>query len=266
MGQTQTWHHGLVARWWGEFNHGGEDIAWFQSVIEHYGEPALDAGCGTGRLLVPYLRAGLDVDGSDASADMLTWCEKAAKSEGLAPNLYPQAMHELDLPRTYRTIVNCGAFGLGGGREEDLEGLRRIHRHLEPGGAFAFDHYLPNFDERAWLAWLPEHRPEMPRRWPTKADRREAADGTVLELRSRRVAFDPLGQSYTAELRVDHLNGDELIAREEYSLTGQIYLQPELLLMLKVAGFSDVRVTAGFENRAPRPWEDGYLTFVALRS
>lgn len=266
MTDARTWHHGLVARWWAEFNHGGEDIAWFQKVIERFGAPALDVGCGTGRLLVPFLRAGLDVDGSDASADMLAWCAEAAKDAAFSPKLYPQAMHELDLPRRYRTIVNCGAFGLGGSREEDLEGLRRIHAHLEPGGAFALDLHLPNVgNDRAWLAWLERHRPELPRRWPSRSDRREAADGTTLELRSRQLAFDPLEQTYTAELRVDHLDGDRLIAREEYPLTVQIYFKSEVLLMLKSAGFGDVEVTAGFEERAPHPWEDDRLMIVARR-
>lgn len=262
MAQVKTWHHGLVARWWGEFNRSGDEIEGFQRFIERFGEPVLDAGCGTGRLLLPYLRKGLDVDGSDAAPDMLSWCAEAAKNEGLEPNLYRQAMHELDLPRKYRTILCCGAFGLGGSREDDLEGLRRIHAHLAPEGAFVFDHYLPNFDERAWLAWLPEHRPEMPRRW-SRPDRRQAADGTFLELSARHVAFDPLAQNRTSEIRIDHLNGDALIAREEYALTAQIYFLPELLLMLESAGFGDVEVHAGFEERPPRPWEDGYVTLIA---
>ena len=53
--QTRTWHHGLVARWWAEFNQGGDDIEVFRSEIAHSGEPVLDAGCGTGRLLLPFL-------------------------------------------------------------------------------------------------------------------------------------------------------------------------------------------------------------------
>src|SRR5215213_10459605 len=89
------------------------DIAYFQRLIEQYGQPALDAGCGTGRLLIPYLRAGLDVDGCDISSDMLAHCREAAEREGLSPNLYARAMHELDLPRRYRTVFVCGGFGLG---------------------------------------------------------------------------------------------------------------------------------------------------------
>src|SRR5258707_12794060 len=95
----QTWHYGLVAQWWAEFNTEGPEIAYFQQCVERYGEPALDVACGAGRLLLPYLRDGLDVDGCDISADMLAWCRSRAGQQALAPALYRQAMHELDLPR-----------------------------------------------------------------------------------------------------------------------------------------------------------------------
>ncbi len=162
---TRTWHHGLVARWWAEFNRGGEDIDVFRSFIESSGEPVLDAGCGTGRLLLPYLHEGIDIDGSDTSADMLEWCRQRAEREQLRANLYPQAMHELDLPRRYRTIIVCGAFGLGATRDQDLEGLRRLRNHLEPGGRLYMDHHLPNLESpKAWKSWVEE--PELPRPWP----------------------------------------------------------------------------------------------------
>jgi SAM-dependent methyltransferase len=125
--KAQTWHYGVVARWWAEFNLDGPEIDYFRPLVEA-GQPALDAACGTGRLLVPWLQAGLDVDGSDISPDMLALCRERAEREGLAaPSLYAQAMHELDIPRRYRTIVVCGGFGLGGHREHDAEGLRRLY-------------------------------------------------------------------------------------------------------------------------------------------
>src|SRR5262245_31100417 len=115
-GEARTWHHGLVARWWAEFNLDGPEIDFFGCYVEA-GQPALDLAGGAGRLLVPYLRAGLDVDGCDVSEDMLARCRERAEREGLTPTLYAQALHELDLPRRYRTILLCGGFGLGGRRE-----------------------------------------------------------------------------------------------------------------------------------------------------
>ncbi|TML87256.1 MAG: class I SAM-dependent methyltransferase [Actinobacteria bacterium] len=137
--QPQTWHHGIVARWWAEFNVDGPEIPYFQKFIADEGQPALDLACGTGRLLIPYLRAGLDVDGCDVSPDMLALCRERAEAEGLSPKLFAQAMHELELPRRYRTVVVCGGFGLGANRAQGFESLRRIYEHLEPGGVLLLD-------------------------------------------------------------------------------------------------------------------------------
>src|SRR6478672_4891681 len=111
-----TWLYGLVARWWAEFNVDGPEIDYFRAHVER-GQPALDVACGTGRLLIPYLRAGLDVDGCDVSADMIELCRKRASREGVSPTLFVQPMHELDPPRRYQTIFVCGGFGLGSTRE-----------------------------------------------------------------------------------------------------------------------------------------------------
>jgi SAM-dependent methyltransferase len=263
--QTQTWHHGLVARWWAEFNNDGPEIALFQKYIEEHGGPVLDVGCGTGRLLIPYLKAGIDIEGADTSEDMLNWCRSKLLDEDLKTNLYPQAIHELDVPKTYQTIINCGAFGLGGGRAEDLEGLKRIYNHLQPGGVFVMDWYLPNFDEKGWIAWLPEHRPDLPRSWSRKADRKTAADGTVLEMRARQIEFDPLEQTYEAEISINHSEDDRLLGTESSVLRGSIYFKNEIVLMLEAAGFESVSVRSGTEDRAPLPWMDGYLLFIARK-
>jgi SAM-dependent methyltransferase len=141
--QPQTWHHGVVAKWWAEFNLEGPEIAYFQKFIEDDGQPALDVACGTGRLLIPYRRAGLDVDRCDFSPDMLALCRERAEREGVTVDLYAHAMHELDLPRTYKTIVVCGGFGLGGDRAQNYESLRRFYEYLEPGGVLLLDNEVP---------------------------------------------------------------------------------------------------------------------------
>jgi len=75
----------------------------------------------------------------DVSADMIALCREQAEREGLVPTLFVQAMHELEPPRSYRTIVVCGAFGLWSTREQDREALARFHRALEPGGTLVLD-------------------------------------------------------------------------------------------------------------------------------
>jgi SAM-dependent methyltransferase len=96
-----------------EFNADGPEIAYFKRSSRRGSRPstwrAVRAAC-----FIPYLQAGLDVDGCDISPDMLALCRDRAEREGLSPNLYQQAMHELDLPRRYRAIYVCGGFGSAG--------------------------------------------------------------------------------------------------------------------------------------------------------
>ena len=260
---AQTWHYGLVARWWAEFNVDGPEIEWFRPFVEA-GQPALDAACGTGRLLIPYLRAGLDVDGADISPDMLEHCRERAEREGLtAPNLYVQAMHELDLPRRYRAIVVCGGFGLGGQREHDIEGLRRLHDHLDPGGLLVLDNEVP-YAPGWWRYWRKAERAELPRPWPDAGDRRTTSDGSELELRSRIAELDPLAQRVAIDMRAFHWDGPELLAREEHRIEMTLYFTEELAMMLERAGFRDVERRAGYEDRAPNA-DDDFVVFLARR-
>jgi SAM-dependent methyltransferase len=151
--EPQSWHHGLVARWWSLFRKSGPEIDYFRQFVEA-GQPALDVACGTGRLLVPWVAAGLDVDGCDVSPDMIRLCRQAAQAVGRAPQLYCQAMHELDVPLRYQTIIVCGGIGLGSTREQDQEALRRLHDHLGPGGRLVLDNEVPYSDATYWAYWL----------------------------------------------------------------------------------------------------------------
>jgi SAM-dependent methyltransferase len=262
--EAQTWHYGLIAKWWAEFNTTGPEIAYFQRLIEENGGPALDAVCGTGRLLVPFLEAGLDVDGADISPDMLEHCRLRADGAGFSPNLYAQALHELDLPRRYRTIVLCGGFGIGGHRDHDVEALRRLHHHLEPGGRLVLDNEVPYADARLWPKWTKEGHRDLPEEWTEPRGRKRGADGAEYALRSRVVELDPLLQRVTMEMRAWMWRDDELVAQEEHLLKLTLYFKEELLLLLEAAGFADIEVHGQYNDAAPTP-KDDFLVFVARK-
>ena len=263
----QTWHHGLVAEWWAEFNDDfrPHEIPYFQAFIEADGQPALDVACGTGRLLLPYLRAGLDVDGCDVSADMIAACRRKAALEGLEPNLSVQPMHELDLDRTYRTIFVCGSFGLGSDRERDAEALVRFREHLEPGGTLLLDIGLPYGELHSWGYWPHGKRTSLPEPKRPMEMRRRAADGADFALSRRMLDIDPLEQMVTLAINVEKWRGDVLEAEEEHVLHHVMYLKHELLLMLERAGFTDVVVHGEHERRPPTS-DDHFIVFVAKGS
>jgi SAM-dependent methyltransferase len=245
-----TWHYGLVARWWAEFNLDGPEIEYFAGLVREHGQPALDVGCGTGRVLLPLLAAGLDVDGADVSRDMLALCRERAAREGLVPSLHEQPMHELRLQRTYRTAFMCGAFGIGGDHEHDRLALRRAFEHLEPGGVLAID--LPGArDDEEWRIWAERAEGNGPEPWPVEGDRRVASDGTLLELRSRRAAVDAAREVTTLEIRVSALDArGVLLAEEEYALQHSMYSERQLPALLEEAGFENVHGVDGYRLAA----------------
>jgi SAM-dependent methyltransferase len=261
--QPQAWHYGLIARYWADLNDDfrPHEIPYFQRFVEH-GQPALDVACGTGRLLLPYLRAGLDVDGCDVSADMIALCREKAERKGLSPNLYVQAMHELDLPRRYRTIYVCGAFGLGSTREQDVQALRRFHDHLDPGGRLVLDIEVPYADAWHWKYWPKEERASLPEPASRPRRREPAPDGSEYALASRLLDVDPLDQRASFEMLVQLWRNGELEAEETRRLDSRFYFVDELRLLLERVGFDHIVVHGDHVERAPTQ-DDEFVVFVA---
>lgn len=262
-----TWHYGLVARWWAEFNEPDPvEVAYLTAAIRRYGEPALDLGCGNGRILLPLLQAGLDVDGVDVSADMIDLARAAAETHGFGPTLTAQAKQDLDLGRRYRTIFMVGVFEIGGNRAWDREGLRRAFDHLVPGGTLLINHELPyaGLEAERWARWLPTRPTVFPEPWKETGERRRLADGDDLELVTRRVAFDPLAQRERLEMRA-RLFRDGVVVREEVSrLDESLYFAQEVAGLLEATGFDGIRIESAYSGTQAVP-DDPIVTFVAHR-
>jgi SAM-dependent methyltransferase len=129
---VQTWHHGLIADYWAKNNIAAPEVDAYRPYLR---EPVLDAGCGAGRLLGPWHDEGIDVDGCDASPDMVVHARRRAP----AATVWVSPLHELEPPRRYGTIVVCGVFGLGTTRAQDEQAVVRLHDALLPGGTLVLD-------------------------------------------------------------------------------------------------------------------------------
>lgn len=259
-----VWHYGLMAEHWAEFNTEAPELPFFLQEIERYGQPVLDVGCGVGRILLPLLRAGIDIDGCDISGDMLHYCQSKAVSEGFIPNLYIQPMHAFELPRKYKTIYICDSFDLTGSRGKGLETLRRCYAHLEDGGALLLNIQPGYTTPESWEWWLKEKRQALPQQWPEDGHRSIAADGSEHVIRFRLLDVDPLEQNFTRQVHLEKWQSGRLIASEEYALRENMYLKNELLLMLKVAGFRESTVRGDYTDE-PATADHGELVFTAIR-
>jgi SAM-dependent methyltransferase len=130
------------------------DDAYFRRAIERGGGTALELACGTGRLLLRWVQAGLDVEGIDASDDMLAICRARANEIGIEPVLHRGDIAPLALGRRFRTLLcPAGTFTLFHEREIAVDALRSWLAHLEPGGAVYLAMGVPYADFDANWEW-----------------------------------------------------------------------------------------------------------------
>ena len=116
------------------------DVSYYLRRLSAVGGRVLEAAVGTGRLLVPLLHAGLQVEGIDSSTEMLTYCRRNCAAAGLQATLYCGALETMDLPNRYTAIViSFGSFMLFSGPGEATAALDRMRRHLVPGGRLFLD-------------------------------------------------------------------------------------------------------------------------------
>jgi SAM-dependent methyltransferase len=212
-----TWHHGLVADYWAAVNVDAPELDLYRAYLR---SPVLDAGCGAGRLLLPLRDEGFDVDGCDASADMVERCLRRASDA----TLWVSALHELDPPRRYASILCVGVLGLGSTREQDVRGLERLYDALVPGGTLVLDNE------------------EKPFRW-TVRDWSEPTGGEI-SLSSRIDAVDEDDRCVHMTLRAETSDG----RREEHALTMRQWYREELVPLLGEVGFASVDVLDGVEE------------------
>lgn len=235
-------YYGLIASTWDLWrddtaNWGDRHL--FLALIRQYGEPALDIGCGTGRLVIDYRQLGIDIDGVDNSPEMLAICRAKADKLGLSLNLYQQNMETLDLPRKYRAIIaSSSALQLLTDVDIARAALRRFYNHLEPGGIFAngffFDWQEGEPLDTGFELLFEKVRPE---------------DGALVRSWVREWR-EPAKQWWHTEQRFEVEVNGEIVAREEQrrSPEGRWYTQAEAVQLYKDAGFTEVYALKAFEN------------------
>ena len=226
MHVPSTWHHGLVADYWAAVNLDAPELDLYR---KHLRSPVLDAGCGTGRLLVALRDEGFEVDGCDASVDMIERCRQRARDA----KLWVSTLHDLDPPRRYASIVCSGVLGLGSTREQDTQAISRLYEALLPGGTLVLDN-----DEQPF-AW-------QVRGW-------NEPSGGDISLRSRVDLVDEGDRCVHMTIRAEARDG----RREEHALTMRFWYRDELVAMLEATGFAAVHVFSGVDEHT--------LVYVAKR-
>lgn len=112
-----------------------EVLNFYFNETKNVEQPVLEPMCGTGRFLIPMLEQGIEIEGADASSEMLLRCKLNSENKNLNPVLYHQKIQDIKLPGKYGLIfIPSGSFGLITDEEEISQSLRNLYLCLKKGG------------------------------------------------------------------------------------------------------------------------------------
>jgi len=82
-----------------------DDVAWYRQQCLARGGRALELGCGTGRILLELLAAGVDAIGVDRSLPMLRQLRRDATGRGIEAGVAQMDLRRLALSGVFQTIL-----------------------------------------------------------------------------------------------------------------------------------------------------------------
>ncbi len=223
----------------------GDDVPFYLNSITSVGDPVLELGCGTGRLLRPIAKAGFRVTGVDSSPPMLR------KAQGsFSPALRKRiTLHEGLMEEASRAPggpFGVVIFGLNGllhlaDSRAQLRALRSAREALDPRGQLLIDVFNPTLETLRHFEIGVAHEGTWVSDGGDQVDKFSARKvSTSSQLIQTRIWYDITRP--TGELR-----------RVTTSFDLRYLHRNELELMLDIAGFCDFQIYGGYELE---PYDD----------
>jgi len=238
------------------------DTSFFVEAACKAGSPVLEIGCGTGRVLIPTARAGVDIVGLDLSPQMLAVCRERLEDEPEAVRarvrLVQADMRRFDLDRAFTLVtIPFRPFQHLLTVEDQLACLASIHRHLVDDGTLILDIFNPSLDALVNRPVGEEISGEPEFTMP---------DGRRVIRRHKTVAHEQFNQVNDFELvyYVTHPDGREERLVHAFRLRYIFRFEAEHLLAR--AGFTIEHLYAGFDRSPYGSTYPGDLVFVARKT
>lgn len=215
--------------------------------------PVLDVACGTGRILLPCLQAGVDIEGVDLFEPMLNTLQTKAAALNLQPTLHQADMSEFSVPRKFALVmIPFNAFIHNMTQEAQIACLRCCKSHLLPGGQLVFDTFFPSLaiigaeeNTRALEGEIPH--PET---------------GLPIRLYDTRT-FDRVAQTQHSINEIEVLDAEGNVREVHRSqVSSRFIYKHEMDLLLRVAGFDRWEIYGDFD-RQPLTQENDAMIVAA---
>lgn len=224
------------------------DAAFYTALAKAAPGPVLELGCGTGRLVVPLAREGLEVTGLDLSKAMLKEARRQLKQEPKQVRkrvtLIRGDMTDFYLGQQFGLVfIAFRSFMMLDTAEAQRRCLACIQRHLLPGGVVAIDLFDP------LLGRLEPGKKS--RKWSliNEVVHPETLNVVRIEVAGR--ANDPLRQVFEETWRFTERGPKRIIRREKEVLRMRWTYRNEMRYLLELAGFQEIQEYSDYRLSPP---------------
>ncbi len=123
------------------------DQDFFQNEIKQTKGRVLEIGAGTGRLFISALDSGADIYGLDISPAMLNILKKKLPDNEFN-RISLQDVIDFSFPFKFKLIIApFRVFMHLSEKEDQIKALNNVYNHLERGGRFIFDTFVPDLKQ-----------------------------------------------------------------------------------------------------------------------
>jgi SAM-dependent methyltransferase len=234
-----------------------QDVAFYRDAAREFGDPVLELGCGTGRIMMALADAGKRITGLDLSERML---ERAVKKRAALNKEARERVHlvqgdmtQFDLGETFRlVIIPFRPFQHLLEVRQQVDCLDCVRKHLAPGGRLILD----VFQTDAERMHDPVHMREM------LVSEYVTTDGRQVRITERVAAFHRAEQRNDVEMIFSIRHRDGRQERLVFAWPLRYFFRYEVEHLLARCGF---RVTAlyGSFDRTPIRDDSPEMIFVA---
>lgn len=231
------------------------DANFYLDLAKETGGPVLEVGCGTGRVLLPTARAGIEIHGLDNSQPMLDLLrEKSARESAEVQKritLHSGDMRDFHLGRTFALVTipfrpMQHMFTLA----DQVSALKSAAAHVAKGGILAFDVFFPKFERLA----LRMGEEQLETEWSPTSD-------TVIRRYYRKDALDKINQSLSLTFTFQTYRDERLIREESEAIKMSYYTYPHLRALFLIA---DLEPIAEYGSFAKTPLDNSAEEMIFL--
>ncbi|MEG0255608.1 MAG: class I SAM-dependent methyltransferase [Vagococcus sp.] len=214
------------------------DIDYYSERLDGISGKILEAGVGSGRMLIPLLKEGFDIEGIDQSFDMLAACQASLSQQQLATTIHQGNLADFLIAENYyeAIIMPTATFCLLETEKLAYQTLINFYRHLKIGGKIIIDIDLP---------FYPELGETSTTSFPINTEELITYEKKIVEI-------DWFSQHIISHLTYSYWQKGELIKQELQQFLLRWYGLNEFRLMLEKVGFKEISISADYEfDEAP---------------